>query len=170
MSIAWEAIRRLFAGPWTLKYPREPAPAPEGFRGRLKIDTSMCRACGVCQRVCPANAVELAEENSELIVRIYHDGCTRCGECVEKCPYGAISLLEDFEHISLTPGTVMTEARVPAVKCSLCGNLYAAERLEVDIAGASHRELPALTRLCPECRARVTAGVVASRKALKRLP
>ncbi|MEM0093941.1 MAG: 4Fe-4S binding protein [Thermofilum sp.] len=164
MSIAAEALRRLLKGPWTLKYPREPAEAPEGYRGRLLIDSSVCRGCGVCARVCPSNAVELVEGDAEIIVRVYHDKCIRCGECVEKCPYRALSFSREFEHTSRTSLTVMAEARIPAVRCGACGRLFISERLGVDIAGSSRRELPYLTQLCPDCRARVAASVTASRK------
>lgn len=85
---------------------------------------------------------------------------------MDKCPYNSLSFSREFEHVSATSLTVMAEAEIPAVRCSACGKLFISERLRVDIAGSTRRELAYLAHLCPDCRAQVVAGLVASKKSL----
>jgi len=53
------------------------------------VDTGRCTPCGACQRVCPADAIDMAES---AVIR--PDSCTGCGLCVEVCPphFSALSL------------------------------------------------------------------------------
>ena len=42
-----EALLSLFKRPFTTKYPFEPSPSPDGFRGRTEF-TETCVGCGAC--------------------------------------------------------------------------------------------------------------------------
>lgn len=44
-----------------------------------------CAACGLCEDVCPVNAV-----SSAGIYKIDPAICTGCGECADSCPAEAI--------------------------------------------------------------------------------
>ena len=56
------------------------------FIKKPKIHKKMCKACGVCVKVCPANALLMQEEGPVFdYVR-----CIRCYCCQEMCPEGAI--------------------------------------------------------------------------------
>ncbi len=73
-----------------------PIPSPEGLRGRLAYDYETCIGCGMCEKVCPANAIELypvqaGEKKSKRIV-MYLSRCTYCAECVDICPKNCISM------------------------------------------------------------------------------
>ncbi len=77
-----------------------PVPMPHGFRGKLTFDYEKCIGCGMCEKVCPAAAVELypvmaGEKKSKRIV-IYLSRCTFCSECVTICPKNAIGMEENF--------------------------------------------------------------------------
>jgi len=51
------------------------------------VDEEKCVGCGVCEDVCPQEAItvyDVARVNAEL--------CTECGVCVNECPNEAISL------------------------------------------------------------------------------
>ena len=47
------------------------------------IDPQKCRACGLCRKNCPADAIDGAKG---LIHIIDQDACTKCGTCYEVCP------------------------------------------------------------------------------------
>lgn len=77
-----------------------PIAVKAGFRGRLQYDVESCTGCGLCRKVCPANAIELypAEINGKKTKRIviYLSRCTYCQECVAICPNNSIQITRDF--------------------------------------------------------------------------
>ena len=59
--------------------------------GVVKIDESMCRRCGQCAQICPAEVLHLVDGH----VRINENsrfGCIACGHCMMTCPEGSISV------------------------------------------------------------------------------
>ncbi|AYD39485.1 4Fe-4S dicluster domain-containing protein [Clostridium fermenticellae] len=73
--------------------------------GRSYINHEICKACGMCKKVCPYNAIaevmrpckkacptgalEINPENRKAIIK--KDECINCGACMAACPFGAIS-------------------------------------------------------------------------------
>ncbi len=61
--------------------------------GECKINKNIviikdkCKACGICQKVCPKNAIE--GENREIRF-INKSKCIKCKACISKCPFNAI--------------------------------------------------------------------------------
>lgn len=53
--------------------------------GHPNFDSAKCRACGVCARWCPVDAITL-QDAAELEA----DACIGCGECLAVCPHDAI--------------------------------------------------------------------------------
>jgi electron transfer flavoprotein alpha subunit len=53
------------------------------------VDREKCTVCGVCEDVCPFDAITVGEKSAEI-----SDACTLCGMCVDTCEFGAISLPE----------------------------------------------------------------------------
>jgi F420-non-reducing hydrogenase iron-sulfur subunit len=53
------------------------------------IDPEKCQACMICQRRCPAEAIEGAKNRIHVINQ---DKCIKCGTCLEVCPprFGAV--------------------------------------------------------------------------------
>ncbi len=51
-----------------------------------KVDQDACRLCGICARVCPADAIRLGERSPLFDYR----ACIRCYCCQEMCPHAAI--------------------------------------------------------------------------------
>ncbi len=77
-----------------------PIAVPKDFRGKLQFDYDKCIGCGMCEKVCPAKAIELypvieKEKKTKKIV-MFLSRCTYCSECVVVCPRNAISMNEDF--------------------------------------------------------------------------
>lgn len=58
---------------------------------RVKVDPQKCAACLTCIRVCPHNAVQLVQIDSEKVAAdISQLACDRCGICAAICPAKAI--------------------------------------------------------------------------------
>jgi len=51
----------------------------------VKIDSNKCIDCGVCKKVCPAEAVHKSDKHS-----IQKNSCIVCLDCSRKCPVNAI--------------------------------------------------------------------------------
>jgi len=82
-----EALRALFFGPYTTKFPAEPPKITEAFRGVPRFDEQECVGCGACVNVCPSAAIE-QEDDKEAGVRritIRLDRCIFCGQCHANC-------------------------------------------------------------------------------------
>jgi len=55
------------------------------------IDQDTCRACGICAKNCPAEAI--TGEIGKPPYVINEEACVRCGTCLEVCPFGAVRVL-----------------------------------------------------------------------------
>ena len=62
-----------------------------------QVSEQECTGCGLCEDICPVEAVILGSEGT---ARVVQDSCIGCGLCASACPPGAISLgdirKEDF--------------------------------------------------------------------------
>ncbi|RJS72302.1 CoB--CoM heterodisulfide reductase iron-sulfur subunit A family protein [Methanophagales archaeon] len=69
------------------------------------VDEEICVGCGVCEAICPVEAIELTEEPVPVVtfgvttvvgrtkkVAKVGDGCIGCGSCASYCPSSAMSL------------------------------------------------------------------------------
>ncbi len=55
------------------------------------VDARRCRACGVCQAVCEAEAIAVrADEQGKRVSQVDAARCVGCGTCAAFCPSGAI--------------------------------------------------------------------------------
>ena len=54
---------------------------------KFKIDTEVCKKCGICKKNCPVSAISGDKEHPFVIVQ---DKCVKCGVCIEKCPFKSI--------------------------------------------------------------------------------
>ncbi len=80
-EVAWEmvaaAVARLRAGP------------PDPLTAR--VDERLCRACGVCQTLCRAEAIRLeADGHGRVRAVVQEERCRACGTCAAHCPTGAV--------------------------------------------------------------------------------
>ncbi|MDX2192870.1 MAG: diguanylate cyclase [Gemmatimonadales bacterium] len=57
---------------------------------KFSIDSGACVGCLACVRVCPTDAIAVAEEPA--LVSIEEPLCVRCGECVPACPHDAVKV------------------------------------------------------------------------------
>ena len=54
---------------------------------KIVIDEDKCKACGLCQRNCPVNAIEGEGREKR---HINQDKCIKCMTCIRSCPFHAI--------------------------------------------------------------------------------
>lgn len=90
----------------TVQYPEEVIEHPPAFRAAVDVDISKCIACGICQRVCPSNVIEIEtwkvkEDDKETRkprrFTLNLGRCMVCGLCAEHCPTGAIRMTQEYE-------------------------------------------------------------------------
>jgi len=67
-----EAIRAIFKGPYTSRFPFKPSPAAPTFRGKVEFNSDKCILCGACVEVCMANA---RAQNDDLTKGVRHEIC-----------------------------------------------------------------------------------------------
>jgi len=94
-------LKRVFKAvlnPITVKFPKEPSPAPEGFRGKIEYDREKCIGCGLCVRFCPSNCIHMKENKK---IRINLTECTFCATCEEVCPVKCIKLSNNYDMVTI---------------------------------------------------------------------
>ncbi len=104
-------LKQVFLPKFTRQYPEEKWDIPASFRGRPVLvqednGTERCVACGLCSRVCPALAIEVQANETDLIKERYPEKfeinmlrCIYCGFCEEVCPEEAIVMSNDYEMV-----------------------------------------------------------------------
>ncbi len=54
---------------------------------KIQINPDECKACGLCQKNCPVQAIE-GEAREKRVIN--QDKCIKCGTCINVCPFHAI--------------------------------------------------------------------------------
>jgi formate hydrogenlyase subunit 6/NADH:ubiquinone oxidoreductase subunit I len=55
----------------------------------FKVVTEKCKACTLCKKVCPVDAISGEVKKPESFV-IDLDKCIKCGVCIDSCKFAAI--------------------------------------------------------------------------------
>lgn len=107
IGVMWtELAASLLSKPTTVLYPVERLPIPERFRGRLHLDTNSCTLCGLCERDCPCDVIEVVRERVEgpdgkkqLVghLEFKMDQCIFCGQCELSCNSNSITFSNEYE-------------------------------------------------------------------------
>ncbi|RZN61146.1 4Fe-4S dicluster domain-containing protein [Methanonatronarchaeum sp. AMET6-2] len=73
-----------------------PVEIPPDFRGKLQYDKETCVNCYQCLNVCPAEVMQIHEEDGEEKITFYISRCTFCRQCADICPVDAIEMSDEF--------------------------------------------------------------------------
>lgn len=57
------------------------------------ITLELCKACGICYRLCPTGAI-VSNEKGEVVLQ-HPEKCIKCGMCEDHCPDYAIMVRRD---------------------------------------------------------------------------
>ena len=102
-----------------------------------------CKACGLCVKVCPYNAITLNKEKK--CIEIIEAACGGCGTCAAECPSGALtqSHFTDDQIIGQIDAVTEHDAdkKIVAFNCNWCS--YAG----ADFAGVSRMQYPPNVRI-----------------------
>jgi heterodisulfide reductase subunit A len=102
-----------------------------------------CKACGLCVKVCPYNAITLNKEKKRI--EIIEAACGGCGTCAAECAFGALtqSHFTDDQIIGQIDAVTEQDAdkKIVAFNCNWCS--YAG----ADFAGVSRMQYPANVRI-----------------------
>jgi formate hydrogenlyase subunit 6/NADH:ubiquinone oxidoreductase subunit I len=94
-ALLGDVVRSLFKPPATIKYPLEPAQAPDLLRGKLIWDNRRCTGCKLCMNDCPADAIHLHiidRKEKRFVMEYDENSCIFCAQCVHSCRSEALRL------------------------------------------------------------------------------
>ena len=60
--------------------------------GTLQVDQSRCVRCGICVKICPVSAINLAPGAFPAMDNVKKLFCINCGQCEAYCPKHALGL------------------------------------------------------------------------------
>ncbi len=100
-----EMLRALFRRPATRQYPSERRPVPTRLRGALQFDPTRCTGCCLCEKDCPAQAIEVVmvdRATRRFALRYHVDRCTFCAQCVQTCRFGCLQMSNEQWELAAT--------------------------------------------------------------------
>ena len=150
------AIKNLLKGPTTDPYPFGETFIPSKLRGKLKVDTQACTACGTCEEVCPSGAIHITKNENVYVHTTWYNTCCYCGNCEFFCPTGAIKLTNDF-HTANTEAEkfkFISTALIPQKECEECKEKFMPPSKELLLRAYPNLNegVEKLAALCPKCR------------------
>ena len=100
-----DVLSSLWQKPVTERYPFARRPTPERLRGQLHYDPEKCTGCCLCQKECPADALELItldKKAKRFVLRYHVDRCTYCAQCVQNCRFGCLEMAPEEWELAAT--------------------------------------------------------------------
>ena len=112
-------FKHLFKRPVTLEYPEKMPNLPDSHRGLHSLEG--CIGCGVCKKVCPANAISIEKTDNKVSSYVVDlNKCIFCGQCQFYCPVKAIKLTKKFDLASDNKNNLVLHLVEPERKGDKC--------------------------------------------------
>jgi ech hydrogenase subunit F len=104
-------MKNLFEGPATLMYPKKKRVFVPMSRGKVEVNINECIFCGMCDRRCPTDAIEVTKAQKEW--RIDRLICCTCDLCVEICPVKCLRMDNQyFKSVTEKSGGIHAAVKV----------------------------------------------------------
>jgi NADH-quinone oxidoreductase subunit I len=90
----------------TYRYPDQPLPMPERFRGIQYFEPEKCIVCNMCVKICPTDCITLTgkkhpdPDKKGKVIETYDinfEICILCDLCTEVCPTEAVVMTNNYE-------------------------------------------------------------------------
>lgn len=120
-----EAVKAIFRGPYTSKFPFKPHVPEAGFRGAPEFYDSDCIGCTACVQVCPPGAITF-EDNLEdgkgtRKLTLRYDMCIMCGQCQANCiTQKGIMLGKKFDLATFDRNDITDTVEKELALCEIC--------------------------------------------------
>ena len=117
-GMVWQNVRHAAR----TRRPDDMPSRPDGFRGTIEHETSLCTGCGTCAYVCAPRAIRM-EEKGECAVtwKFFAGQCSFCGLCVQYCPTHAITNRGMLPQVTGDQSQHRVAHEVPYQPCAQCG-------------------------------------------------
>ena len=66
---------------------------PSNSKGILGVNITKCTKCGICENICPENAIHTKED----YIVIEYTKCMWCSICVHHCPHNALEFVKTYK-------------------------------------------------------------------------
>lgn len=152
-------LRNVLEGPSTDPFPLGETFTPARFRGKVRLDPTLCMGCGMCAHTCAAGAIKIKvrSDNSGYDFTVWHNSCCLCASCRLFCPTKAITLTNDWHnaHTQEEKFNWVEHHFVPYEPCTECGTLM--RYVPLSVAKRIYVNNPDIVTehvitLCPKCR------------------
>jgi formate hydrogenlyase subunit 6/NADH:ubiquinone oxidoreductase subunit I len=105
--MAGEVLRHFSQKPATVLYPEVKVEMPRDFRGKIRFHAARCVGCKLCQKDCPACAIEIEKVGEKRFQAVFHlDRCIFCAQCVDSCNKDALEATTEYELATLDRSTL----------------------------------------------------------------
>jgi hydrogenase-4 component H len=123
-----EAVKAVFQGPYTSKFPKVMPEVPERFRGIPRYHEEDCVGCCACAEVCPSISIFVTDDVQARVRRLELDigSCLFCGECQRNCiTQEGIKLSNEIDASTYDRSESKEVVEKELVVCEDCGCIVA---------------------------------------------